>query len=229
MTRYDAVNLHQSRRRSPSVPAIRIHRACRAAPTKTTRPADPRNRRDGSDSKKKGRAPWRLIASTSIGKAREGRIDPLIGRDKAEVQRTIQVLCRRQKNNPLLVGRPWRRQDGDRRGAWRARSSNSGCCSEGARRPADRVRASRHGRTSCRHALSRRRLRGTPQAGNEGNRAAQGRHSFHRRNSYRHWAPVRRRAERWTRPICSEACWPGSKGRCAASVQRLTRSIPAVF
>ena len=38
-------------------------------------------------------------------KAREGRIDPLIGRD-AEVQRTIQVLCRRQKNNPLLVGDP---------------------------------------------------------------------------------------------------------------------------
>ena len=36
-------------------------------------------------------------------KAREGRIDPLIGRE-AEVQRTIQVLCRRQKNNPLLVG-----------------------------------------------------------------------------------------------------------------------------
>ena len=38
-------------------------------------------------------------------KARDGRIDPLIGRE-AEVQRTIQVLCRRQKNNPLLVGDP---------------------------------------------------------------------------------------------------------------------------
>ena len=38
-------------------------------------------------------------------KAREGRIDPLIGRD-AEVNRTIQILCRRQKNNPLLVGDP---------------------------------------------------------------------------------------------------------------------------
>lgn len=38
-------------------------------------------------------------------RAREGRIDPLIGRE-AEVQRTIQVLCRRQKNNPLLVGDP---------------------------------------------------------------------------------------------------------------------------
>ncbi len=38
-------------------------------------------------------------------KAKSGRIDPLIGRD-AEVERTIQILCRRQKNNPLFVGDP---------------------------------------------------------------------------------------------------------------------------
>lgn len=38
-------------------------------------------------------------------KAAEGKIDPLIGRAD-ELQRTIQVLCRRQKNNPLLVGDP---------------------------------------------------------------------------------------------------------------------------
>jgi len=35
--------------------------------------------------------------------ARQGKIDPLIGRD-AEVERTIQILCRRRKNNPILVG-----------------------------------------------------------------------------------------------------------------------------
>ena len=35
--------------------------------------------------------------------AKEGKIDPLIGRD-AEVERVIQILCRRRKNNPLLVG-----------------------------------------------------------------------------------------------------------------------------
>lgn len=35
--------------------------------------------------------------------ARQGRIDPLIGR-RSEVERTIQILCRRHKNNPLLVG-----------------------------------------------------------------------------------------------------------------------------
>ena len=35
--------------------------------------------------------------------ARQGKIDPLIGR-KAEIERTVQVLCRRRKNNPLFVG-----------------------------------------------------------------------------------------------------------------------------
>jgi ATP-dependent Clp protease ATP-binding subunit ClpA len=38
-------------------------------------------------------------------KAAEGRIDPLIGRDR-EIERTIQILCRRSKNNPLYVGDP---------------------------------------------------------------------------------------------------------------------------
>ncbi len=38
-------------------------------------------------------------------KARKGEVDPLIGRE-AEVERCIQVLCRRRKNNPLLVGEP---------------------------------------------------------------------------------------------------------------------------
>src|SRR5690606_39264232 len=36
-------------------------------------------------------------------KSRKGKIDPLIGRH-AEVERAIQILCRRTKNNPLLVG-----------------------------------------------------------------------------------------------------------------------------
>ena len=38
-------------------------------------------------------------------KAEEGNIDPLIGREQ-EVERTIQILCRRSKNNPLYVGDP---------------------------------------------------------------------------------------------------------------------------
>ena len=44
-----------------------------------------------------------LYTSNLNERAREGRIDPLIGRGH-EVERTIQVLCRRRKNNPLFVG-----------------------------------------------------------------------------------------------------------------------------
>ncbi len=40
-----------------------------------------------------------------IERAKQGKIDPLIGREK-EVERTIQILCRRSKNNPLYVGEP---------------------------------------------------------------------------------------------------------------------------
>lgn len=41
---------------------------------------------------------------TNLNKrAKQGKIDPLIGRHE-EIQRTIQILCRRRKNNPLLVG-----------------------------------------------------------------------------------------------------------------------------
>ena len=48
-------------------------------------------------------SPLEKFATNLNQRAREGRIDPLIGRDE-EVERTVQVLCRRRKNNPLLVG-----------------------------------------------------------------------------------------------------------------------------
>lgn len=38
-------------------------------------------------------------------RAAEGKIDPVIGRDK-EVQRVVQILARRTKNNPILLGEP---------------------------------------------------------------------------------------------------------------------------
>jgi len=40
-----------------------------------------------------------------VKEAKKGKIDPVIGRDK-EIERVIQILCRRKKNNPLLVGEP---------------------------------------------------------------------------------------------------------------------------
>jgi ATP-dependent Clp protease ATP-binding subunit ClpA len=38
-----------------------------------------------------------------LNKAKEGKIDPVIGRD-SEIKRVVQILCRRKKNNPILVG-----------------------------------------------------------------------------------------------------------------------------
>ena len=49
--------------------------------------------------------PLEAFAVNLNARARAGQIDPLIGRE-AEVERTIQVLCRRRKNNPLFVGDP---------------------------------------------------------------------------------------------------------------------------
>src|SRR5918992_80167 len=100
MTRYDAVNYisHGIAKR----PGLSENRPPRGSDEESNeRPSS-----DDSDTrqKKKGDALDAYCVNLNK-KAREGKIDPLIGRE-AEVQRTIQVLCRRQKNNPLLVGDP---------------------------------------------------------------------------------------------------------------------------
>ncbi len=50
-----------------------------------------------------GRSPLELYAQNLNELAKQGKIDPLIGR-KDEIERTVQILCRRRKNNPLFVG-----------------------------------------------------------------------------------------------------------------------------
>jgi ATP-dependent Clp protease ATP-binding subunit ClpA len=60
---------------------------------------------DGEKTVKQGTEALEAYCVNLNEKAKQGRIDPLIGRD-AEVERTIQILCRRQKNNPLFVGDP---------------------------------------------------------------------------------------------------------------------------
>jgi ATP-dependent Clp protease ATP-binding subunit ClpB len=62
------------------------------------RTADTANAEQGFDSLKK-------YARDLTAEAREGRLDPVIGRDE-EIRRTIQVLSRRTKNNPVLIGEP---------------------------------------------------------------------------------------------------------------------------
>ena len=70
---------------------------------RAVRGADEESTAEGEDKK-----PGDALSTYCVNlnkKARDGKIDPLIGREQ-EVLRTIQVLCRRQKNNPLFVGDP---------------------------------------------------------------------------------------------------------------------------
>ncbi len=68
----------------------------------------PKTPRGATEEASEGGKPQSALESYCVDlntKARLGKIDPLIGRE-AEVERSIQVLCRRRKNNPLLVGDP---------------------------------------------------------------------------------------------------------------------------
>src|SRR6201993_3475811 len=93
MTRYDAVNYisHGIAKR----PGLSESRPVRGSDEEG-------DNKSGDEQKKKGDALDAYCVNLNK-KAREGKIDPLIGRE-AEINRTIQVLCRRQKNNPLFVG-----------------------------------------------------------------------------------------------------------------------------
>ena len=101
MTRYDAVNYisHGIAKRPGASEAKPVRGADEEGASE--RPSDDG---DPRGAKKKGDALDAYCVNLNK-KARDGKIDPLIGRE-SEVQRTIQVLCRRQKNNPLLVGDP---------------------------------------------------------------------------------------------------------------------------
>ena len=57
----------------------------------------------GEEGQEKTFSPLEQYTENLIIRAQKGHIDPLIGRDD-EIKRTIQILCRRRKNNPLLVG-----------------------------------------------------------------------------------------------------------------------------
>lgn len=64
-----------------------------------------KNQKKKGDKKQKNRKHISLYCEDLTEKAREGRIDNIIGRDK-EIERVIQILCRRTKNNPCLIGEP---------------------------------------------------------------------------------------------------------------------------
>ena len=63
----------------------------------------PRKSQEGKPAKKVN--PLEAYTVNLLERAAKGKIDPLVGR-AAELERTVQILCRRRKNNPVLVGEP---------------------------------------------------------------------------------------------------------------------------
>jgi ATP-dependent Clp protease ATP-binding subunit ClpA len=97
MTRYDAVNyLSHGVAKDPAFGETR--------PVRGAEEPEPADKSQGEDAKADETSLGKFCVDLNA-KALDGRVDPLIGRE-LEVERCIQVLCRRRKNNPLLVGDP---------------------------------------------------------------------------------------------------------------------------
>ncbi|MBN8553593.1 MAG: ATP-dependent Clp protease ATP-binding subunit ClpA [Caulobacterales bacterium] len=98
MSRYDAVNYiaHGIAKKSGQ---------SEARPVRGSQSNAASEEAEEKSSAKKGEEALDAYCVNLNEKARDGKVDPLIGR-AAEVERSIQVLCRRTKNNPLLVGDP---------------------------------------------------------------------------------------------------------------------------
>ncbi|MGP1257236.1 MAG: ATP-dependent Clp protease ATP-binding subunit ClpA [Kiloniellales bacterium] len=92
MTRLDAVNYIS-------------HGIAKVPGQEESRPVQGAEEEQGEKVVKKGREALDAYCVDLNAKAKSGKIDPLIGRAH-EIERTIQVLCRRTKNNPLYVGDP---------------------------------------------------------------------------------------------------------------------------
>ncbi len=98
MTRLDAVNFISHG----------IAKAPGRAAQRPTQGAKEENTPENEREEKPGRRAQDALSNYCVNlnkKATAGKIDPLIGRD-SEIERTIQILCRRTKNNPLYVGDP---------------------------------------------------------------------------------------------------------------------------
>ncbi|MCI9865408.1 ATP-dependent Clp protease ATP-binding subunit ClpA [Rhizobium skierniewicense] len=104
MTRYDAVNfISHGIGKRPGTSQTRTPRGSEESESESKPPRSSSD--DDNAAPKKQPDALKAYCVNLNDKARNGKIDPLIGRH-AEVNRTIQILCRRSKNNPLYVGDP---------------------------------------------------------------------------------------------------------------------------
>ena len=104
MTRYDAVNfISHGIAKRPGSNEARTPRGAEESESEQKAPRGGGDQEEGGAKKQQDALTAYCVNLNE--KAKVGKIDPLIGRH-AEVNRTIQVLCRRSKNNPLYVGDP---------------------------------------------------------------------------------------------------------------------------
>ncbi len=95
---------------APAIDIPKLFRDAGLVPTEGDSPMPNGSADKKSDNKKKTKNEKKLKFLTTYCRnltqfAREGRLDSIIGRDK-ELSRVAQILCRRQKNNPCLIGEP---------------------------------------------------------------------------------------------------------------------------
>jgi ATP-dependent Clp protease ATP-binding subunit ClpA len=82
-----------------------VGKAGQATEAREVKGAEEEKQQKGDGAAKKGESALKQFTVDLNEKAKNGKVDPLIGRGP-EVDRTIQILCRRSKNNPLYVGDP---------------------------------------------------------------------------------------------------------------------------
>jgi ATP-dependent Clp protease ATP-binding subunit ClpA len=106
MTRLDAVNFISHG--IAKAPGRSVPRNVQGTPTSQNREEGEQPEREEKPRQGNAKPGQDALSTYCVNlnkKAQQGKIDPLIGRDQ-EIERTIQILCRRTKNNPLYVGDP---------------------------------------------------------------------------------------------------------------------------
>lgn len=93
---------------SSAAPLFNFSKLMGDAARKSEEKAKKRDKNDKNTDKDEGVKEYKFLSGYTTNlteRAKEGKLDRIVGRDR-ELERVIQILCRRQKNNPCLIGEP---------------------------------------------------------------------------------------------------------------------------